>query len=307
VKSIKWIAIILTLTICGFVAWRYSTRSLENTKIALSSIVWVHGDANPRKGLAVKNAIAELNRWLGENKSGWKIACDDPSSTIEFKDFGALSIKIGGNFVNVISDDRIYCLEQKNDDLLKSLKAALADGQKLADKEDEETAANETRAEEKRLASLPSCNVVRKEKIAFENNEKKNDDLLVQVVGKPCYNATYSIEIKSANGKILYSYKANFKPHIAIQWDDPGLDGDAERLVSETGDSNWTTMGKLPKDLKNETFEEDYLLKVSKAKYSQLHKLNLPIFRHLTGYESWQLVVFDPDLGKAVVLISGGS
>jgi hypothetical protein len=304
-KFLKWIAIILVLALCGYIAWQYSARTLVSTNVAPQSAILVHGDANTYKGTAAKNAIAEMNKWLAENKNGWKIGCDDPSSEVEFYNPEVLSVKVGSNFVTLKSDDRVYCQAQKNDNLLASLKVRLAEGQKLAAKEDEEIKANEKLEEQKRLANLPSCNFERKEKIAFESKGKKNDDLLVRIVGKPCYNAIYSIEIKNTSGKSLYSYKAEFKPHVAIQWDDSALDGDASRLVSETGGSEWPTTGVLPKDLSEATGVEQEI-KVPPAKYSELHKMNLPLFRHLTGYESWRYVVFDPAQGKAVVLVEGG-
>jgi len=310
-KFIKWIAIVVVVAVSGYASWRYFDSASVNAEITADSIVFVHLEQDPYKGVAAQKAIAAMNKWLAANQNGWKTKCSDLTSEMEFYNPGipSLSVKLSQNSVKLELNNRTYCRDLPNDQLglVESLRAPLAEGKQLAEKEEKTAKEKEAKKEQDRIANLPACNFERNEKIAFENKAKKEDQLVVKVVGKPCYKATYSIEIKNPSGKSLYSYKADFKQHTAMQWDDDALAAEAARIVNETGSSKgWPTTGQLPKNPLSVREEVDQIVKVSNSKYSQLRKQNLPVFHHLTGYESWKYLVFDPDLGKAIVLIEGG-
>ena len=56
-----------------------------------------------------------------------------------------------------------------------------------------------------------SCNVKQK----YDFPYIKNGSVKLSVIGTPCYEAQYKMEIVSGK-KTLYSYQERFKPHIAV-------------------------------------------------------------------------------------------
>ncbi len=154
----------------------------------------------------------------------------------------------------------------------------------------------------------PDCNIM-KETHTFFSNDKVKDILSVNIKGQPCYKAELIIQITDIHGKILYKYSSQFKPHIAIQWDDPTLDKDANKFAEQViRNDNFSSTKALPPWMpKDEYYDEyDQEIMVSKSYYEKLCKKNWVTFSHMNHYEGWQVIVFDREQQKAVLVSKGG-
>jgi len=117
------------------------------------------------------------------------------------------------------------------------------------------------------------------------------------------------IDINSPEGKNLYNYRAKFKPHIAVHWEDPGLPEDARKLVDRIiSDGFKQSTSNLPVYLAKEEFYEQYSneIQINKDYYEKLRMSKRPIFPYLTQYEEWNYVVYDQKAGKGLVFMTGG-
>jgi lysophospholipase L1-like esterase len=151
-----------------------------------------------------------------------------------------------------------------------------------------------------------SCQIEKTAPIALSS---PSDTLNVAVAGTACHEATLTITIKDQGGATLYEYSAPFKRHTAVAWDDPNLGKVAEALVDDIlAPSDERMTAELPAWAPKDQYYEDYYeeIQVTKERYNELRKQKLPIFRHLTHYEGWQRVIFDPSSKKAVVILTGG-
>ena len=154
----------------------------------------------------------------------------------------------------------------------------------------------------------PDCNIMKETQIFF-SNDKVKDILSINIKGQPCYDAELLIQIKDINGKILYKYSSRFKPHIAIQWDDPELDKDAMKFTEQSmKESNFKSTKALPSWMPEEDYYEEYYqeIMVSKSYYDNLRQKNWITFTHMNHYEGWQVVVFDREQNKVVIVSKGG-
>jgi hypothetical protein len=157
-------------------------------------------------------------------------------------------------------------------------------------------------------ASYPSCRIEQQAPIAFAAPEAA-DTLKVSVIGAPCYKGRLTIEITSRTGAKLYSYSADVKKHVVTQWDDPDLPASAEELVERIVAFEPKTTADLPAWLPEDDYYEEHYetIEITQERYEALRKQRVPMFSHPTHYEEWQVVVFDPTVRKAVVILAGGA
>lgn len=154
----------------------------------------------------------------------------------------------------------------------------------------------------------PTCDVIKETHVLFSSSKIK-DRLSIEIKGQPCYEADLIIRITNIHGKILYDYSAPFKPHVATQWDDPKLDEDAEKLADQVIKENNFQSSEflsawMPED---EYYEKNYQeIKVSKAYYEKLRQKKWITFTHPNHYEGWQVIVFDREQQKVVLVSTGG-
>ncbi|MDZ4325955.1 MAG: hypothetical protein U1A73_13220 [Pseudomonas sp.] len=156
--------------------------------------------------------------------------------------------------------------------------------------------------------SLPACHETATAPLSFRS-EQSRDTIEVTIRGAPCHAAMLSVRITSDAGKVLYSYDAPFKMHVAIHWEDPELPKRAAEFASRIAaqDEKETTSDLPPWQLENDYYEEHFnLIKVSKEQYEQLRSQERPIFTHPTHYEQWQSVIYEPETGLARILLEGG-
>lgn len=154
----------------------------------------------------------------------------------------------------------------------------------------------------------PDCTIM-KEIHAVFSNDKVEDILSVNIKGQPCYEAELLIQIRNIHRKILYKYTSRFKPHSAIPWDDPTLDKDANKFAEQvTRHDNFSSTKALPPWMPEDEYYEEFYQKivVSKSYYEKLRKKNWVTFTHMNHYEGWQVIVFDREQQKAVLVSKGG-
>ena len=91
--------------------------------------------------------------------------------------------------------------------------------------------------------------------------------------------------------------------------DDPELGEEAEAVASQIVEpSNFSTASSLPQWKEAEEYWKNNIqdLKVSKKYYKKLRRSKWRIFSHSIHYEGWQVVVFDRDKKKTIIVSNGG-
>ncbi len=153
----------------------------------------------------------------------------------------------------------------------------------------------------------PNCNIIKNKKIAFTSSQA-TDTLQMSIVGKPCYDGILEIKITRKDGLEVYKYKAPFKPHIAVGWDDVE-EKDAEELIKRTlNREGYLNSRELPSYEPSEKFYEKHynVVTIPKEQYEKLRKQSTPLFSHSTNYESWVYLVYDDVTGKVIIIMKGG-
>ena len=140
-------------------------------------------------------------------------------------------------------------------------------------------------------SDYPNRDVSRMSQVSFEGSGT-TDRLTIAIHGSPCYEASLAINISSANGTQLYKYESRFKPHVAVQWDDSRLDGDAEQLADRLVDpeSFGLTSDLPPWRPDADYYEEHYQsIKISKEEYEKLRKGHWITYTHPIHYQGWRV------------------
>lgn len=159
-----------------------------------------------------------------------------------------------------------------------------------------------------KAGDYPECDISKTVPITYSGQE--SDDILrVTIKGKPCYEAFLDIQIKGVGDQLLYQYHAPFKRHIAVQWDDPSLDKDADKLALRLTNPNaFSLTSKLPTwKPENEYYEENYqVLQVTREYYIGLREKKWRVYSHLTHYEGGKVIVFDINKHETIEVSNGG-
>src|SRR6185369_2270465 len=93
--------------------------------------------------------------------------------------------------------------------------------------------------------SDPPCQHSVSRQIPFTSPAAK-ERLTVTIGPGACHSAELSIVVTSARGKMLYSYVAPFKKHVATQWDDPALPEEARQFVNDTASHALVARSEFP-------------------------------------------------------------
>lgn len=151
-----------------------------------------------------------------------------------------------------------------------------------------------------------TCHVYKSRAVSFQNATSP-DVLEVGVGTGPCERATLTIVVRSDVGHVLYSYVAPFKRHIA-DWYVPDLDKEAHRFIDRLLERGVGSSADLPPWAEPEAYEEknSAVISVTREAYEALRAKPRPMLTHPTYYEGWTSVVFDPQTGEAVVVVTGG-
>jgi hypothetical protein len=155
---------------------------------------------------------------------------------------------------------------------------------------------------------LPSCNIEKSSAMVF-SNEIEMDTLSVKIKGTPCHKAELELKIINKTGDLVYKYKAPFKPYIAVQWDDPKLNVDADKLAESIFEGyHFGSTDKLPLWMpKPDYYDANYQeLKVSKEYYLSLTSKSWSTFSHKDHYEGWKIITYNRDKHEAVLISAGG-
>ena len=153
--------------------------------------------------------------------------------------------------------------------------------------------------------SLAECHVHQSKEVSFR--ERGSRDLLEMSIGTgPRYAATLAIVLRTDLGEVLYSYVERWKPHTAVNWQDPNLPDVAQQLVEDSLVDSVGNTASLPAyaDIGTEMFNPS--VEITESDYEALRSEGRPMLVHLTGYEMWQYVVYDPSVKAAKVIIEDG-
>jgi hypothetical protein len=155
--------------------------------------------------------------------------------------------------------------------------------------------------------AAPECRLHRSEEVSFRERGSK-DVLEISIGTGPCYAATLTIVVRTEYGDVLYSYVAKFKQHTARNWRSPTLPDVARAFVETSLSDAMRTTASLPPYACDEAFfnELEYQLDIAEGDYRRLRAEDRPVLFHMTGYETWQYVVYDPRAGKSRVVAGGG-
>jgi hypothetical protein len=145
-------------------------------------------------------------------------------------------------------------------------------------------------------SDYPSCNVNVTTKHEIYPNEFAVIQLSVQ--GAPCYDADMILKISSAD-KTIYEYKAKFKPHVAIHWEDLTEQDVKSYAIRATKPFNIQSCSEL-EPLNNDVF--DVYALVNAEQYQGYKQSNCKIFHHQIHYEASKTVILPKGLNKAILV-----
>lgn len=163
-------------------------------------------------------------------------------------------------------------------------------------------------ADQSAQPATPGCEV-RASGPAYFTSSEAPDVVEAEVVGNPCWKATLRIRI-SHGATVAYTYTSDFKRHTAMNWADPDLPKSAQDFVNDVvAEGMHSRERHLPPWNEDERSwgAEWRKSEVPEAQYLRYREARRPVFRHLTHYEEWRLIVFDSSRQEAVVVVEEGS
>lgn len=140
----------------------------------------------------------------------------------------------------------------------------------------------------------PSCNVDITKKHEIYPDEFAVIKLSVQ--GAACYDADMILKVLSGE-KTIYEYKAKFKPHVSIHWEDLTEQDVKNYAVRATDSFNIQSCSEL-EPLNNDVFDVYPL--VTTEQYQTYKNSDCKVFHHQTHYEASKMVVLPKGLKKAI-------
>jgi hypothetical protein len=150
-----------------------------------------------------------------------------------------------------------------------------------------------------------SCDVHASKNVALYVNGKQAS-IKAAIKGTPCYEAQLEINVIVA-GKVAYSYKAPFKPHVAIQWD-VLTEQDAKKYLKSIFESyHLINCGDLLPSKLDTVVGWDYNnLLVPLSQYEKYKASKCKAFIHQTHYESYRAIVFPANSTTGVIVSEYG-
>lgn len=154
-------------------------------------------------------------------------------------------------------------------------------------------------------ADYPACDVRQLRKVPlFIQGEQA--ELEVKIKGAPCYQATLELNVL-AHGKTAYSYKAPFKPHVAIGWKDINEQAAieyTERAYSAVYFKNCDEL--LPAVLGEDDIYNYNTILVPAPVYAQFKASQCRAFEHQIHYEASRDVVFPQNTSEGIAVSEFG-
>jgi hypothetical protein len=155
-------------------------------------------------------------------------------------------------------------------------------------------------------AAEESCESRVTRDIPFTSHTSR-DTLVVAIGPGACHSAEFTIIVRTAAGKVIYTYAAPFKRHTATQWDDPELPEEARKFVVDTATNALVPDAEIPQPKpRDQTAESEAELTVPAAVFRRLVGAKQPMLYHPTYYEGGQYVQFDPVARRARVVARWG-
>lgn len=154
-------------------------------------------------------------------------------------------------------------------------------------------------------AAYPACDLHQLKKVPLNINGA-TAELEVKIKGAPCYEATLEINI-IVLGKVAYSYKAPFKPHVSIPWESLTAQ-DANDYISRIYEAyNFQNCSELlPVTLGDNSIYDYNNLLVSVKEYEKFKSSKCSVFIHQVNYESSRAVVFSSTIKKGIAVSEFG-
>jgi len=116
--------------------------------------------------------------------------------------------------------------------------------------------------------------------------------LLASVKGRKCYEAALDIKF-TYKERVIYSYSAPFKPHVATHWEDLELRDVQEYVDSLFEEYRFTSCAELlPQKLSPIDGWNYNNLLVSEIEYSKYKAMPCKSYTHQTHYEAHRVIVF---------------
>ena len=142
--------------------------------------------------------------------------------------------------------------------------------------------------------TYPTCNVASEKNYELYPNQSITISAVVE--GAPCYEAILKIELKNSE-KILYSYKAKFKPHVATPWE-LLTEKDAKNFVNYTVSEKNIISCKELEALENQLFYVTALVPLKE--YERYKESSCKAYYHQTHYEAGTSIVIPEGVNNAI-------
>jgi hypothetical protein len=157
----------------------------------------------------------------------------------------------------------------------------------------------------------PGCKVESTRVVAFSSTVRK-DTIRVSVIGKTCEAGTFSVELRRADGALIYQFHtplAAFYPTgdpLEEQSPEALLEQAKQLVSSQLPASPLSTTAELPVYQPGH-FELDEMsdgaVLVEQTRYERLRAAVRPAFYHSTAHEVGRYVVYDPESKSGVAVL----
>ncbi|MDH5180230.1 MAG: hypothetical protein OEZ39_07375 [Gammaproteobacteria bacterium] len=141
---------------------------------------------------------------------------------------------------------------------------------------------------------------------AFHFRDYKVKDILEISVGPgPCPTALMTLNIRSAEGEVFYTYVSRFADHVTPDPYDPNFDKFVEPFFTTFLAELQKNANSMPKYHRQDEKLGLIKLYVSEKHYNTLKVRPLPVFFQPISHDSWLYLVYDAQSRKGKKVISG--
>lgn len=148
------------------------------------------------------------------------------------------------------------------------------------------------------------CHIHKSLPIHFRSFKVK--DILELSVGPgPCATAIMTLNIRSDEGDVFYTYASQFALHVVPDPNDPNFDKFIEPFLKNLETGAQKNARDMPKYYKQDEANGLIKLHVKRNSYKAMRLRHVPMLYHLTSHDRWQYVMFNKKKSGARVVVSG--
>lgn len=149
-----------------------------------------------------------------------------------------------------------------------------------------------------------TCHIHKSQAIHFRNYKVK-DVLELSVGPGPCSTAIMTLNIRSDEGEVFYTYASRFATHVTPDPYDPNFRKFIEPFLKNLETDAQKNAKYLPEYYPQDAKLGLIKLHIGKNAYKNLRLRHLPVFFQPNSSEGWQYVIYDKKTRKGKLIVSG--